>query len=71
MSQTEISTKYEANNIMWWTREKELKGNNFVWIVTQSVIGESRRGTASAKPQFAVGMLGKLIYNLKGDQKKT
>ena len=40
-------------------REKELTGNNYVWIVTQSVIEESRKGTASAKPQFPVGMLGK------------
>ena len=53
------STKDEANDIMEWAREKELTGNNYVWIVTQSVIGESRKGTASAKPQFPVGMLGK------------
>ena len=53
------STKDEANNIMEWARGKELTGNNYVWIVTQSVIGESRKGTASAKPQFPVGMLGK------------
>merc|ERR1719483_1061116 len=51
-------TKDKANNIMEWARDKALTGNNYVWIVTQSVIGESRKGTASAKPQFPIGMLG-------------
>ena len=53
-------TKEEANNILEWARDKDLTGNNYVWIVTQSVIGESRKGTASAKPQFPVGMLGEV-----------
>ena len=53
------STQDEANQIMEWARDRELTGNNYVWIVTQSVIGESRKGTASAKAQFPVGMLGK------------
>ena len=56
------STKEEANNIMSWAHDKELTGNNYVWIVTQSVIGESRKGKASAKSQFPIGMLGMLLY---------
>ena len=57
------STKDEANNILSWARDRDLTGNNYVWIVTQSVIGESRMGTASAKPQFPVGMLGETVYS--------
>ena len=38
----------------------DLTGHNYVWIVTQSVIGESRNGVAPTKPQFPIGMLGKL-----------
>ena len=69
MSQVRIvllyCTKDEANNIMEWARDKDLTGNNYVWIVTQSVIGESRKGTASAKPQFPIGMLGKVEHGIE------
>ena len=57
------ATREEAANILDWARERELTGNNFVWIVTQSVIGESKNGIAQTKPQFPVGMLG-IIYHL-------
>ena len=57
------ATKEEAASILDWARERELTGNNFVWIVTQSVIGESKNGVAQTKPQFPVGMLG-IIYHL-------
>ena len=33
----------EANSIMGWARERELVGKNFVWVVTQSVIGELKQ----------------------------
>ena len=42
----------------------DLTGHNYVWIVTQSVIGESRNGVAPTKPQFPIGMLGKLVTRL-------
>ena len=41
------------------SRDSELTGNDYVWIVTQSVIGESKNGVAPSKSQFPVGMLGK------------
>ena len=52
------STKEEANNILLWAREKGLTTTNYVWIVTQSVIGPSQQGQAEALPQFPIGMLG-------------
>jgi len=54
------STKEEANSIMGWARERELTGTNFVWVVTQSVVGEMSGTPArfTAKPQFPIGMLG-------------
>lgn len=58
------ATREEAAEILDWAREKELTGNNFVWIVTQSVIGESRNGQAPSKSTFPIGMLGKDISNI-------
>jgi len=54
------STKGEANDIMGWAAERELTGTNFVWVVTQSVIGEmsGQPPRFTAKPQFPIGMLG-------------
>lgn len=56
------STRDEANNILGWAREKDLTGHNYVWIVTQSVIGENgkEKPKPKPKPQFPVGMLGRL-----------
>lgn len=53
------ATREEAAEILDWAKEKELTGNNYVWIVTQSVIGESRNGQAPSKSTFPIGMLGK------------
>ena len=58
------ATREEAAEILDWAREKELTGNNFVWIVTQSVIGESRNGQAPSKSTFPIGMLGEDISNV-------
>ena len=52
------ATREEAARLLEWARERELTGHDYVWIVTQSVIGESRGGVAPTKPQFPVGMLG-------------
>ena len=54
------ATREEAARLLEWARERELTGHDYVWIVTQSVIGESRAGVAPTKPQFPVGMLGEL-----------
>ena len=58
MSETRIillySTKFEGAKIMKWAKEAGLTGRSYVWIVTQSVIGE---GTALA--DLPAGMLGK------------
>ena len=59
MSETRIillySTKLEGGNIMKWAREAGLTGRSYVWIATQSVIGESNE----ALPDLPAGMLGK------------
>ncbi|XP_023326378.1 glutamate receptor ionotropic, NMDA 2B isoform X2 [Eurytemora carolleeae] len=52
------STKEEARHIMSWADQAGLTGTNYVWIVTQSVIGESEGGSAEALTQFPIGMLG-------------
>ena len=56
------STMDEADQIMKWNNTKKLTGQNYVWIVTQSVIGESVKDTqgvkADAKATFPIGMLG-------------
>ena len=60
MSETRIillySTKFEGAKIMKWAKEAGLTGRSYVWIVTQSVIGE---GTALA--DLPAGMLGKYL----------
>ena len=39
---------------MKWAKEAGLTGKSYVWIATQSVIGESKE----ALPHFPAGMLG-------------
>ncbi len=48
------STRQEGNDIMGWAREAGLAGDSYVWIATQSVIGESKEALA----EFPAGMLG-------------
>ena len=59
MSETRIillySTKIEGGNIMKWAKEAGLTGRSYVWIGTQSVIGESTEALAD----LPAGMLGK------------
>ena len=59
LSETRIillySTRQEGNDIMRWAGESGLTGNSFVWIATQSVIGEIKE----ALPELPAGMLGK------------
>ena len=61
MSETRIillySTKIEGGNIMRWAKEAGLTGRSYVWIGTQSVIGESTEALAD----LPAGMLGKKI----------
>lgn len=47
-------TKGEAVDILSAAEEMKLTGENYVWVVTQSVISENTQ----APPQFPVGMLG-------------
>lgn len=58
MSETRIlllySTRNEGANIMRWAKEAGLTGNSYVWIATQSVIGESNEAMAD----YPAGMLG-------------
>ena len=58
------ATREEAAEILDWAKGRGLTGNNYVWIVTQSVIGESRNGQAPSKPTFPIGMLGKYNNNI-------
>ncbi len=64
LSETRIlllySTRQEGSDIMRWAKEAGLTGNSFVWIATQSVIGESKE----ALPELPAGMLGK-CYKLQ------
>ena len=43
---------------MKMAKEKGLTGKSYVWIATQSVIGETRE----ALPDFPAGMLGNYIH---------
>ena len=58
MSETRIvllySTKIEGGNIMKWAKEAGLTGRSYVWIATQSVIGDS-----NDSKNLPAGMLGK------------
>lgn len=47
-------TKGEAVDILAAAEEMKITGENYVWVVTQSVISENTQ----APPQFPVGMLG-------------
>ena len=49
--------RQEGSNIMRWAKEAGLTGKSYVWIATQSVIGESKE----ALPDFPAGMLGKIV----------
>ena len=44
---------------MSWAKEFGLTGHSYVWITTQSVIGESRE----ALPELPAGMLGQFKEN--------
>ena len=58
LSETRIillySTRQEGSHIMEWAGEMGLTGNSFVWIATQSVIGEKKE----THNEFPAGMLG-------------
>ena len=58
LSETRIlllySTKPEARQIMEWAADAGLTGDSYVWVTTQSVIGESKE----ASSDFPAGMLG-------------
>lgn len=58
------STRQEGSQIMRWAREAGLTGNSFVWIATQSVIGE----TKEALPDFPSGMLGEVNGGFSSSQ---
>ncbi|KAA0188752.1 hypothetical protein HAZT_HAZT005684 [Hyalella azteca] len=53
------STKAEGEEIMLAAESLGLTGKNYVWIVTQSIIGENLEG----KNAFPVGMLGEYWKN--------
>lgn len=53
------STREEAIKILSDAKNHKITGENYVWVVTQSVIGD-----AQAPGEFPVGMLGE-IYPLK------
>ena len=61
LSETRIlllySTKPEARQIMEWAKEAGLTGDSYVWVTTQSVIGESKE----ASSDFPAGMLGRFF----------
>lgn len=50
-------TREEAIDILTAARELHLTGENYVWVVTQSVI----ENPLQAPNQFPVGMLGKFV----------
>ena len=56
------STKQEGSQIMTWAKEAGLTENSYVWIATQSVIGETPEDgqKTSALPEYPAGMLGKI-----------
>lgn len=51
-------TKEEAIDILTAAKDFQLTGENYVWVVTQSVI----ENPLQAPYQFPVGMLGKSFY---------
>ena len=52
------STRQEGSDIMKWAAGAGLTGDSFVWVATQSVIGESKE----ALPELPAGMLGKSFH---------
>lgn len=55
------STSDEANSILKYANDYNITGENYVWVVTQSVIENLR-----TLHQFPIGMLGKSFqYNSK------
>lgn len=52
------ATREEAADILSAAGDLHLTGENFVWIVTQSVLGS----TQQQPNKFPVGMLGKNTY---------
>ena len=48
------STRQEGSDVMRWAGEAGLTGDSFVWVATQSVIGEVKE----ALPELPAGMLG-------------
>ena len=58
LSETRIlvlyATRQEGSRIMRWAAAAGLAGTSYVWIATQSVIGESKEALAD----FPAGMLG-------------
>ena len=52
------STKTEAQEIIAAATSLNLTTKNYMWIVTQSVLG---RGAGYAPGEFMPGMLGKMI----------
>lgn len=52
------STREEASQILSDAREYKITGENYVWVVTQSVIENLQTPN-----QFPVGMLGKIIFH--------
>ena len=51
------ATRPEGENIMQWAKEAGLTSKSYIWVATQSVIGESR----DASPDLPAGMLGKCM----------
>ena len=51
------STRQEGSDVMRWAGEAGLTGDSFVWVATQSVIGEVKE----ALPELPAGMLGESI----------
>ena len=47
------STREEATHILSQAKDYKITGENYVWVVTQSVIGD-----VQAPGEFPVGMLG-------------
>lgn len=48
------ATSDEANSILKYANDYNITGENYVWVVTQSVIEKKR-----TLHQFPIGMLGK------------
>lgn len=49
------ATSDEANQILKYANDYNITGENYVWVVTQSVIEKKRQSLS----KFPIGMLGK------------